>query len=158
MRRAIYAGTFDPPTNGHLDIIQRGSKLFDEVVVVIMQGYQEQGVFSIAERTKMMRMITADLANVSVDSGQGLAVHYAKQHEARVLIRGIRAVMDYEHEMQQATTNMTLDPTIETVFLLSRPRYSFMTSSGVNEIAVNHGSLEQFVPDAIRSLIEDHFA
>ena len=148
MKRACYPGSFDPPTYGHLDIITRASSVFDELIIAIMKNPNKRNAFTEQE-------ITRDLPNVKVVVGHGLTVEFAKSIGAQVLIRGIRAVMDYEYELQQATANMFLDETIETVFFVARPRYSFLSSSVSKEIALNNGDLSKFIPEAIIEEVEE---
>lgn len=155
MKKAIYPGTFDPITRGHLDIIRRASSLVDHLEVVIMHNpTKSSSDFSIEERLVMLNTVIQEFDNVSVSAQYGLTVDYAKKAGARILFRGIRAVMDYEYELQQATANMVLAEDIETVFLLTRPKYSFLSSSVVKQIAVNKGDLSPFVPESIRAMIE----
>lgn len=157
MSKALYPGSFDPITNGHLDVIERASKIFDTLEVVIMNNPNKKTTFSVEERLDMLRRVIARFPNVTCSSQEGLTVDYAKRVGAEVLVRGIRAVMDYEYELQQATANMVLSPTIETVFLLTRPKYSFLSSSVVKQIALNKGELHLFVPDEIKDIIEKKY-
>lgn len=157
MKRAMYPGTFDPITTGHRDVISRASNLFDEVVVVIMQNPNKKPLFSERERLNMINEVCKPFMNVSCTIGTGLTVDFAKQIHASVLIRGIRAVMDYEVELQQATANMILNPKIETIFLLTKPEFSFMSSSAVKEIASNKGDLRPFVPAEVLKSVQDKF-
>jgi len=157
MKRAMYPGTFDPITIGHRDVIARASTLFDEVVVVIMQNTNKSPMFSEKERLKMINEVCKPFMNVSTTIGYGLTVDFAKQIHASVLIRGIRAVMDYEVELQQATANMILNPKIETIFLLTKPEFSFMSSSAVKEIAKNRGDLRKFVPEEVLDCVQRKF-
>lgn len=155
MRKAIYPGTFDPITLGHLDIIKRASTLVDQLEVVIMRNPNKSNSdFSVEERLEMISSVIQEFSNVTVSAQTGLTVEYAKVSGANILIRGIRAVMDYEYELQQATANMVLAPNIETVFLLTRPQYSFLSSSVVKQIAQNKGDLAPFVPAKVKELIE----
>ena len=155
MKKAIYPGTFDPITRGHLDIIRRASSLVDHLEVVIMHNpTKSSSDFSVEERLEMINTIIKEFDNVSVSAQHGLTVDYAKKSGAKILFRGIRAVMDYEYELQQATANMVLAEDIETVFLLTRPKYSFLSSSVVKQIAVNKGDLSPFVPDSVKAMIE----
>ncbi len=153
MKKAMYPGSFDPITNGHLDIIERASAVFDEVVVVIMQNPKKKNHFSVDERLNMIKEVVKDLKNVSVDAGEGLTVNFAKKNGAKALIRGIRAVTDYEYELQQASANMFLEPSIETIFFLARPEYSFLSSSSVVEMASNNGRITGLVPKCLESRI-----
>jgi pantetheine-phosphate adenylyltransferase len=157
MKKAMYPGTFDPLTIGHLDVIKRSSSLFDHVYVVIMENKNKTATFSAKERLDMILQVIEPYDNVSAMIGEGLTVDYAKKVGAEILIRGIRAVMDYEYELQQATANMILKPEIETVFLLTRPEYSFMSSSAVKEIARNHGDLSAFVPSQVLNQVKAKF-
>ena len=154
MKKALYPGSFDPVTNGHIDIIHRASRLVDELEVVIMVNPNKgSSTFSIEERLEMLKLATQTLSNVSISAQTGLTVDYARKVGATVLIRGIRAVMDYEYELQQATANMVLAPDVDTVFLLTKPEYSFLSSSVVKSIALNHGDLSLFVPKEIEAKI-----
>ena len=158
MRKAIYPGTFDPITLGHLDIIKRASTLVDQLEVVIMRNPNKSNSdFSVEERLEMISSVIQEFNNVTVSAQTGLTVEYAKVSGASILIRGIRAVMDYEYELQQATANMVLAPTIETVFLLTRPQYSFLSSSVVKQIAQNKGDLTPFVPAKVKEFIEKKY-
>ena len=155
MKKAIYPGTFDPITLGHLDIIRRASALVDQLEVVIMRNPNKSNSdFSVEERLEMISSVIQEFNNVTVSAQTGLTVEYAKVSGASILIRGIRAVMDYEYELQQATANMVLAPNIETVFLLTRPQYSFLSSSVVKQIAQNKGDLTPFVPAQVKEFIE----
>ncbi|MHB8097902.1 MAG: pantetheine-phosphate adenylyltransferase [Erysipelotrichaceae bacterium] len=158
MKKAIYPGTFDPITLGHLDIIRRASTLVDQLEVVIMRNPNKSNSdFSVEERLEMISSVIQEFNNVTVSAQTGLTVEYAKVSGASILIRGIRAVMDYEYELQQATANMVLAPNIETVFLLTRPQYSFLSSSVVKQIAQNKGDLAPFVPAKVKEFIERKF-
>lgn len=157
MSKALYPGSFDPITNGHLDVIERASKIFDTLEVVIMNNPNKKTTFSVDERLDMLHRVITRFPNVTCSAQEGLTVDYAKRVGAEVLVRGIRAVMDYEYELQQATANMVLSPTIETVFLLTRPKYSFLSSSVVKQIALNKGELHLFVPDEIKEIIEKKY-
>ncbi len=158
MRKAIYPGTFDPITLGHLDIIKRASTLVDQLEVVIMRNPNKSNSdFSVEERLEMISSVIQEFNNVTVSAQTGLTVEYAKVSGASILIRGIRAVMDYEYELQQATANMVLAPNIETVFLLTRPQYSFLSSSVVKQIAQNKGDLTPFVPSQVKEFIEKKY-
>lgn len=154
MKKALYPGSFDPVTNGHIDIINRASRLVDALEVVIMVNPNKgSSTFSIEERLEMLKLSTQTLSNVTISAQTGLTVDYARKVGATVLIRGIRAVMDYEYELQQATANMVLAPDVDTVFLLTKPEYSFLSSSVVKSIALNHGDLSLFVPKEIEAKI-----
>ena len=154
MKKTLYPGSFDPVTYGHLDVIERASKLADEIEVVIMHNPNKSSAFfSIEERLQMLEVCTKKFKNVKISAAQGLTVDYARKIGASALIRGIRAVMDYEYELQQATANQILAPDIETIFLLTSPKYSFLSSSVVKSIAVNNGDLSPFVPPEVQEMI-----
>ena len=144
--RAVYPGSFDPVTNGHMDLIQRSSALFDKVVVSILRNAGKVPLFSVEERMDMLEEATRDLKNVSVTSFDGLLVDYVDQMGASVIIRGIRAVSDYEYELQMALMNRRLSSKIETVFMLPAESYSFLSSKLVKEIAQLGGSIQGLVP------------
>ncbi len=158
MKKALYPGSFDPVTFGHLDVIERASKLADELEVVIMHNPTKSAAFfTVEERIKMLEVCTKKFKNVKVSAAEGLTVEYARKIGAAALIRGIRAVMDYEYELQQATANQVLAPDIETVFLLTTPKYSFLSSSVVKSIAVNDGDLSRFVPNEVEAMIKEKY-
>ncbi len=158
MKKALYPGSFDPVTFGHLDVIERASKLADELEVVIMHNPNKKAAFfSVEERIKMLEVCTKKFKNVKISAAEGLTVEYARKIGAAALIRGIRAVMDYEYELQQATANQVLAPDIETVFLLTSPKYSFLSSSVVKSIAVNNGDLSRFVPEEVENMIKEKY-
>ncbi len=153
MIKALYPGSFDPLTNGHLDVIKRASAIFDELEVVIMTNPNKAFTFSIEERIEMLESVVTKFPNVTISAQSGLTVDYAQKVGATVLVRGIRAVMDYEYELQQATANMILNPEIETIFLLTHPQWSFLSSSVVKQVALNHGDLSSFIPPEIKDVI-----
>lgn len=143
---AIYPGTFDPPTNGHIDLIQRGSKLFDHLTVAILVNPVKNPLFTVAERVEMMTEATRPLGNVSVATFDGLMVDFARHEGATAVLRGIRAISDYEHEFQMALMNRRLAPEIETVFLQPAGRYSFVSSRMVKEVFSFGGDVSGLVP------------
>jgi pantetheine-phosphate adenylyltransferase len=149
-RRAIYPGTFDPITMGHLDIIERSSKLFDEVIVAVLLNVNKQPMFSIEARVEMIRKVVP-WKNVRVGAFEGLLVHYAIEQEAQVIVRGIRAVSDYEYELQMALMNRRLEPGVETVFLMAAEEYSYLSSQLIKEVFKLGGSIKGLVPE----LVED---
>jgi pantetheine-phosphate adenylyltransferase len=157
MSKAIYPGSFDPITFGHLDVIRRAASLFDALDVVVMQNPNSKSTFTLEERLSMLKIVCKDLPNISIHARNGLAVDAARDFGANVLIRGIRAVMDFEYELQQATANMILAPDIETLFLLTKPEYSFLSSSTVKQIALNQGDLTRFVPAEIIDTVRAKF-
>jgi pantetheine-phosphate adenylyltransferase len=143
---AIYPGSFDPITLGHLDIIERGCRLFEQVIVVVMRNPNKTPLFTVQERLEQIRISTPHLPNLEVDSFEGLTVNYAQMRQAQVLLRGLRAISDFEAELQMAHTNKTLSTQIETVFLATSNEYSFLSSSVVKEIARFGGSVDHLVP------------
>jgi pantetheine-phosphate adenylyltransferase len=152
--RAIYPGSFDPMTLGHLDIIRRASKCFDSVIMAVVGNPGKSPLLPIEVRTMLISKVVAELPNVAVDHFQGLTVDFAKQHNIRVLVRGLRAVSDYEAELGMAQTNRQLLPELETIFLMTKPEYS----STVKEIARLGGDVSQFVPQAVHDYLKEHFS
>lgn len=146
---AIYPGSFDPITRGHLDVIERGCRLFEQVIVVVFQNPNKTPLFPVTQRIDQIRRSTQHLANLKVDSFDGLAVTYARLHQAKVLLRGLRVVSDFEMELQMAHTNKTLDHDLETVFLATSTEHSFLSSSVVKEIARFGGPIDHLVPQAV---------
>jgi len=146
---AIYPGTFDPPTNGHLDLIQRGANIFDELVVAILRNSEKTPLFSVDERLEMLRECTSQWKNVRAESFEGLLVDYARERGAQAVLRGIRAVSDYEYELQMAWMNRKLDSSLETVFMMPAGAYSYLSSKLVREIASLGGSLEGLIPTSV---------
>lgn len=148
-RRAVYPGSFDPIHLGHLDIIQRISKLFEEVIVLIAVAPDKSSMFTVEERKKMLEKSLSHLKNVRVDSHSGLTVDYLHSQKAGVVIRGLRAVVDFEYEISMANMNRKLAADIETLLVFSSPEYYFISSRGVKEVARNKGSLAGLVPDSV---------
>jgi pantetheine-phosphate adenylyltransferase len=146
---AIYPGSFDPITNGHLDLIQRGSRLFDKLIVSVLRNENKQPLFSVEERIEMLGEVLEGYNNVEVNSFGGLLVDHAAAHSATVLLRGIRAISDYEYELQMALMNRRLRPDLETVFLLSNEAYSFISSRLVKEVFALGGNIAGLVPPAV---------
>ena len=146
---ALYPGSFDPITNGHLDLIQRGSALFDKLIVAILRNAEKEALFSVEERMEMLREVIGDLPNVEVASFDGLLVDYAAQRGATVILRGIRAVSDYEYELQMALMNRRLRPDIETVFLMAGEAHSFISSRLVKEVIRLGGKISGLVPPSV---------
>ncbi len=155
--KAVYPGSFDPITLGHIDVIKRASNIFEELTIAVMLNPRKTTTFSIDERMNMIKDAVKDLKNVEVTTDVGLTVDLAKRAGAKVLIRGIRAVMDYESELQTATANQLLAPEIETVFLVSRPEFSFISSSTIKEIAFNHGDISRMVTPVVENAIRTHY-
>ena len=158
MVRAIYPGSFDPVTLGHLDLIQRSSKMFDEVIVCILNNASKKSpLFSIEERVKMLGDVTAGYTNVTVASSEGLLVDFAKENGVNIIVRGLRGTTDFDFELQMAQANKTISSDIETVFLATDPRYSFISSSMVKEIASYDKSVAGFVPEQVLRQIEGKY-
>jgi pantetheine-phosphate adenylyltransferase len=153
--RAIYPGSFDPPTNGHLDLIQRGSKIFEELIVAILRNPEKSPMFSVAERIGMLQELTADLRNVRIDTFDGLMVEYAKSIDASCVLRGIRAVSDYEYELQMALLNRKIEPTLETVFMMPADKYSYVSSRLVREVAQAGGPVRGLVPEVVEQKLRE---
>ena len=147
--RAVYPGTFDPVTNGHIDLIQRSSQLFDHVIVAVLKNTEKNPLFTVAERVEMLGDAIEGLKNVSVTTFEGLLVDFAQQSQATVIVRGIRAVSDYEYELQMALMNRRLAPRVETVFLMPAETYSYLSSRLVKEISQLGGSVRGLVPSAV---------
>ena len=150
---AICPGSFDPITYGHLDIIQRGAKVFDEVYVGVLHNSAKKSLFTVEERVNLIEEATAHIPNVKVDSFQGLTVDYAKSKNACAMIRGLRAVTDFEYEMQITSMNRVLDEGIETFFIMTNNQYSFLSSSIVKEVAKYNGNISELVPEPVQKAI-----
>jgi pantetheine-phosphate adenylyltransferase len=145
MKRAVYPGSFDPCTYGHLDIIKRASQQFDEVVVAVLRNSAKTPLFSLEERVNILKEVTKDIPNVTVDSFSGLVVDFVKECGAQVIIRGLRAMTDFEYELHMAQTNRILAPDIDTMFLITSLEYAYLSSTTVKEVALYGGDLEHFV-------------
>ncbi|HVB34426.1 MAG TPA: pantetheine-phosphate adenylyltransferase [Patescibacteria group bacterium] len=146
---AICPGSYDPVTHGHLDLIERGARLFDQLIVAVLRNAQKQPLFGLDERVEMLKETTRSIENVGIDVFEGLLVDYARRQNARVILRGIRAVSDYEYELQMAMMNRKMEPRLETVFMLPAETFSFLSSSLVKEIAGLGGSVEGLVPPMV---------
>ncbi|MBF7682879.1 pantetheine-phosphate adenylyltransferase [Acinetobacter sp. B5B] len=147
--RLIYPGTFDPMTNGHIDLVVRASKMFDEVVIAIAAGHHKKPIFSLDERVELAKQCLNHLSHVEFLTFDGLLVNFVKEQQATAVLRGLRAISDFEYEFQLANMNRTLDPHFETVFLTPSEQYSFISSTMVREIARLHGDVSKFVPQAV---------
>ncbi len=156
-RIAVYPGTFDPVTNGHLDLVDRGRHHFDELIVAVLHNEDKQPTFSLEERLELLRSAVAGWDGVRVDSFDGLLVDYARVNGASVIVRGIRAVSDFEYELQMAMMNRRLEPGVETVFLVPSEKYSYLSSKLVREIAQNGGRIDGLVPEAVARALYARF-
>lgn len=154
---AVIPGTFDPITNGHLDIIERAAKIFDVLYVSVLNNSSKKPLFTIEERMEMIRQVTAHLPNVLVESASGLTVDYAATRGATAIVRGLRAVSDFEYEMQIASMNRTLNADIETFFVMTNTKYSFLSSSMVKEVAQYQGDISELVPEIVNKAVQAKF-
>ncbi|HXX27519.1 MAG TPA: pantetheine-phosphate adenylyltransferase [Terriglobales bacterium] len=152
---AIYPGSFDPPTNGHLDLIERGSKIFDQLIVAILRNPDKAPLFGLSERVLMLEAMTEDFRNVRIDTFDGLTVDYAARVKAGAVLRGIRAISDYEYELQMALMNRKLQPNLETVFMMPAEQYSYLSSRLVREVAQLGGSIKGLVPDLVERRLRE---
>ena len=152
---AIYPGSFDPPTNGHLDLIERGSNIFDELVVAILRNADKTPLFSVGERRRMLEDLTSGFKNVRVDVFDGLTVEYATRVKASAVLRGIRALSDYEYELQMAMMNRKLRPDLETVFIMPAEQYSYLSSRLVREVARLGGDISGLVPEMVEQRLKE---
>jgi len=154
-KKALYAGSFDPMTNGHLDIIKRSACLFDELVVGVIQNPSKNSLFSLEERKQMIRCVTGDIPNVRVDDFFGLLANYVNNNDINVVVRGLRATTDFEYEIQMAQMNARLyNEGVETIFLMTSPNYSFISSSVVNEVYSLKGNVQGLVPEKILEFMD----
>lgn len=149
MRVAVYPGSFDPVTNGHMDIIRRSASLVDELIVGVLTNSAKTPLFSVEERVKILLEVTSDIPNVRVESFSGLSVEFARKCGAGFLVRGLRAVTDFDYELQMAQTNRVLNPNIDTLFLTTSLEYAYLSSSTVKEAAMYGGDISKFVPEEI---------
>lgn len=149
MKIAVYPGSFDPVTNGHLDIIERGAKVFDELIVAVLVNVEKKGLFNVDERVKLIERVTKNYKNVKVESFNGLLIDFMKEKNAHVILKGLRAVSDFEYEFQMALMNNKLDPEVETVFMMTNAQYSYLSSSAVKQVAKFGGCIKGLIPDEI---------
>jgi pantetheine-phosphate adenylyltransferase len=156
--RAIYPGSFDPLTNGHLDLIERGSKIFEELIVSILRNAEKDPLFTVAERFAMLEQMVKPWPNVRVEMFEGLLVDFAMQKNAKAVLRGIRAISDYEYELQMALMNRKLQPQIETVFMMPAEAYSYLSSRLVKEVFRLGGSVRGLVPELVETKLREKFA
>ena len=157
MRIGVYPGSFDPITKGHLDIIERSAKMVDKLVIGVLNNSKKNPVFSAQERKQMIEMVVKDIPNVSVEMFDGLLVDFAKLQGAEVIFRGLRAVTDFEYELQIAQLNRKLDPKLDTVFLVTSVQYAYLSSSSVRELASYQGNISSLVPEELVSMIEEKY-
>lgn len=158
MHAAIYPGSFDPVTFGHLDIITRASGMFDEVIVSVLDNCNKKALFTVEERVEMLKIATADIPNVKVESFSGLLIDYAKEKNVNISIRGLRAITDFEYELQIAQTNKLLSKgQLDTLFLTTSLEYAYLSSSGVKEIATFNGDISQCVPEFVADKVYEKF-
>jgi pantetheine-phosphate adenylyltransferase len=157
VRIAVCPGSFDPITYGHLDIIKRGAKIFDEVYVVVLNNSNKHPLFTVGERMELIKEVTKDIPSVKVDQFRGLLVDYAKSVNANAIIRGLRAVSDFEYEMQITSMNRVLDDDLETFFIMTNNQYSFLSSSIVKEVAQYDGEISELVPPFVEKALHEKF-
>ena len=155
MSIAVYPGSFDPITKGHLDVIKRTAAIFDKVVIGILVNQNKKPLFSLEERTEMIRRVTADIPNIEVYPFSGLVVEFAKEHNVNVLIRGIRSTTDFEYELQMAQINHKIDGNIDTLFFATDPRYSFVSSSAVKELWSYRQDVREYVPEYVIQKLQE---
>lgn len=157
MRKALCAGSFDPITNGHMDIIERAASIFDQVLVTVFTNPAKESAFSLEDRLEMVQSAVSHLDNVVVDSATGLLVDYARQHDVRVIIKGLRAVSDFEYEFQQAQMNKWLDDRVETLFMMTKPQHSYLSSSIIRELYSLGSDISQLVPAGVLEIIKERW-
>ncbi len=153
--KVIYPGSFDPVTYGHLDIIQRCSEKFEHVIIGVLNNSSKKGLFTVEERIELLKETTKGLDNIEIDSFSGLLADYVKEKKCSIVIRGLRAVSDYEYEMQMALVNRKLDENIETLFMVSRSEYVYLSSSIVKEVATHGGNISSFVPEFVEKKLKN---
>ena len=158
MRIAVYPGSFDPVTVGHIDVIRRASKLFDHLIIGVLNNRAKTPLFSVEERVKMLEEVTKDIPNVEVKSFAGLTVDFAKECGANAVVRGLRAITDFEYELQMAQTNRVLEPEVDTTFLITSLEYAYLSSTVVKEVAAFGGDIHKFVPDFVEKEIRAKYA
>lgn len=152
-RIGVYPGSFDPVTMGHMDIILRASKQFDHLIVAVLNNLSKNALFTVDERKDLLRKMTADIPNVEVDSFRDLLANYMRDNNAHVIVRGIRTITDFEYELQMASTNHKLNPDVETIFMMTNPKYSYLSSSLVKEVAHFHGDLSEWVAPEVEQAL-----
>ena len=155
MKIGIYPGSFDPVTKGHLDIIERSSKMVDKLIVAVLKNTSKSPLFTVEERVSMLKEITKDIPNVEIDSFSGLLVDFAEANNATIIVRGLRAVTDFEYELQMSQTNRIMDENVDTIFLTTSLEYAYLSSSTVKEVAIYGGDVSKFVPSYVVDKIKD---
>lgn len=158
MRIGVCPGSFDPVTNGHIDIFERGSKLVDKLIIVVCDNPNKHSLFTMAERAELIRQSVGHIPNVEIDFGSGLLNDYVKSKDSHIIIRGLRALSDFEYEFQRALFAKFLDDDIETVFIMTNNKYSFVSSTGIRELAKFNGKLDGLVPDVVKEALENKFS
>lgn len=158
MRTAVYPGSFDPATNGHIDVIERALKIFDQVIVAVGDNPEKKPLFSTKERMAMLRESTRHLKNLEIDSFSGLLIDYVKRKNSRIIIRGLRAVSDFEFEFQRALLNRVVDNEIETVFIMTKEHYVYLNSSIIKEISMFGGNINGMVPEIVEKKLKEKFS
>jgi len=156
-KRAIYPGTFDPITNGHLDLIKRAVRIFNEVIIAVAPSHKKKPLFTIQERLNMINLAVTGIKEAKVEAFSGLLVEYVRQRKGDAILRGLRAISDFEIELQMAHMNRTLDADIETVFMMPSEEYGFITSSVIKEVALLGGSVRGLVPEAVEAALQEKF-
>ena len=157
MKIAIYPGSFDPVTKGHLDILHTASEIFDKVIIAVARNPEKQGFLPVDVRVKLIEESVKEIQNVEVDYFEGLTINYAHKKRASVLIRGLRAVSDFEYEMQLSQANSALASDVKTVFLTTKPKYNFISSSAIKEIFLNKGDISKFVPEPVNEYLQNSY-
>ena len=158
IRRAVYPGSFDPVTLGHIDIIERAAEIVDELIVAVLVNKGKNPLFSVQERVNMLQIITRDMPNVTVESFDGLLVDFLKRKDAEFVIRGLRAITDFEYELQMAQTNRIMAPDTDTIFLTTNLEYAYLNSTTVREVASFGGDVSKFVPDFIAEAVKEKYS
>ena len=155
MIKAVYPGTFDPVTNGHLDIIKRAATLFDELIIGVLYNYKKSPLFSVEERVNILKEVTKDIPNVKIQAFEGLSVDFVRGCNAQIIVRGLRAITDFEYELQMAQTNRILEPKIDTMFLTTSLEYAYLSSTTVKEVALFGEDISKFVPPFVAECIRE---
>lgn len=155
MKIAVYPGSFDPVTKGHIDILKNGAEIFDKVIIAVARNSEKNAFLTVDERVQLIKESVKDIENVEVDSFDGLTIEYAKKCGAKVILRGLRAVSDFEYEMQLSQANSALSNDIKTIFLITKPKYNFISSRTIKEIFLNNGDISKFVPEAVYEFLKN---